>query len=260
MSGPVMHASIERKFNLGNYQTKSITVGISQVPLHATDAMIADMLKTSARVVEALDRQIEHELGPRDPKALYAPEQSPAPEYTEPSPQPSPQPPVASGKAEAWDPPAPSIPDESQVTVPHVSVFGVDVTIPPAELLLQPIEATAPDGGQGRQLRALSASLTEAGFKEGDRHWASLAVIQAAFGGIARVKVTSLKDLTKGEAHVILDFLMGADAAAISELKTATSALKGQLVMKNDGECCDLFPFCDCPGTIELNSKKVALV
>ena len=55
MSGPVMHASIERKFNLGNYQTKSITVGISQVPLHATDAMIADMLKTSARVVEALD-------------------------------------------------------------------------------------------------------------------------------------------------------------------------------------------------------------
>ena len=241
MSGPVMHASIERKFNLGNYQTKSITVGISQVPLHATDAMIADMLKTSARVVEALDRQIEHELGPRDPKALYAPEQSPAPEYT----QPSPQPPVASGKAEAWDPPAPSIPDESQVTVPHVSVFGVDVTIPPAELLMQPIEATAPDGGQGRQLRALNASLTEAGFKEGDRHWASLAIIQAAFGGIARVKVTSLKDLTKGEAHVILDFLMGADAAAISELGRKASALKGQLVIEPDPKYCDQHPFCE---------------
>jgi hypothetical protein len=254
MSGPIMHASITRRFNLGNYQSKDITIGISQVPLHATDAMIADMLKTGSRIVDAIDRQIEHQLGPRNPAVfeadddgkdkVWSEEAVSTVKITEDS-EASEVPPVASGKAEAWDPPAPSIPDESQVTVPHVSVFGVEVTIPPAELLMQPIEATAPDGGQGRQLRALNASLTEAGFKEGDRHWASLAIIQAAFGGIARVKVTSLKDLTKGEAHVILDFLMGADAAAISELGRKASALKGQLVIEPDPKYCDQHPFCE---------------
>lgn len=242
MSGPTMHCSIERKFNLGNFQTKTITVGISQVPLHATDAMVADMLKTSATIVEALDRQIEHEFSHRDMKAFAA--------TYETKPEPTAEAPKAQADTKLTPDEDPwegaevnRIPDESEVSLPTASVFGVDVALPPAELLVQPIEATAPDGGQGRQLKALNASLTEAGFKDGDRHWASLAIIQAAYGGMARTALTSLKDLTKGEAHVVLDFLFNADAAAISALKQATSAKKGQLVI--DAEFCDMHPFCE---------------
>lgn len=249
MSGPTMHCSIERKFNLGNFQTKTITVGISQVPLHATDAMVADMLKTSATIVEALDRQIEHEFSHRDMKAFagtakFGSEEavstvksSEGSEALRSTPAPEPI-------ADPWEGAEVNrIPDESEVSLPTASVFGVDVALPPAELLVQPIEATAPDGGQGKQLKALNASLTEAGFKDGDRHWASLAIIQAAYGGMARTALTSLKDLTKGEAHVILDFLFNADAAAISALRQSTSAKKGQLVI--DAEFCDLHPFCE---------------
>lgn len=237
MSGPTMHCSIERKFNLGNYQTKTVTVGISQVPLHATDAMVADMLRTSATVVEALERQIEHEFAPRDMSALVAP--APQPEPTSEPLKQDDDPWVEDAKMVA---PAP-IPDESEVSLPTADVFGVTVTLPPAELLLQPIEATAPDGGQGKQLKALNAGLTEAGFKDGDRHWASLAIIQATYGGMARTEVKSLKDLTKGEAHVILDWLFHATDAAVSRLRQATSAKKGQLVI--DSEFCDDHPFCE---------------
>lgn len=258
-----MHCSIERKFNLGNYQTKTVTVGISQVPLHATDAMVADMLKTSATVVEALDRQIEHDFNPRNPQAL---DEAPALEEKIRSEEPvstvkitegsealrSADPPkreiIASGKADPWeDAEVKRIPHESDVTLPTIHVLGIDVMAPQAEWLVEPIEELDPAGGQGKQMKHLNTALTSAGFKDGDRHWASLAIIKAAYGGIARTSLTSLKQLTRGEAHVVTAWLMEAGEAELSALRKATSALKGQLVM-GDGRpegCCDEFPFCD---------------
>lgn len=274
MSGPTMHAAVTRKFNLGNWESKEITIGVSQVPLHATDAMVASMLQTANRVVGAIEAHIDAEFNHRNPRAFDgepiaiqpqpeisgqahswedfgvhsseagAVRQSPRPEEPRPAP-----------RATGGGVPAP-IPDESEVTINTAHVFGVDVSLPPAELLLQPIEQTDPNGGQGRQMKYLNTALTSAGFVDADRHWASLAIIKEVYGGMARTSLTSLKELTKGEAHVIADFFMSAGEAEISQLRSATSALKGQLVMKSDGECCDLFPFCDCPGTIDINLTR----
>lgn len=237
-----MHASITRRFNLGNYQSKDITIGISQVPLHATDAMIADMLTTGGRIVEAIDRQIEHELGPRNPAAFVEPDGKP----DDPNPEPARvEAPVASGRAHSWETPEPAarIPDESEVNLNTVHIYGVDVVIPPAGWLIEKVEATDPTGGQSKTMRHMNAALTSAGFAEGDRHWASLALIQAAFGGMARTELKSLKDLTKGEAHVVTSYFMEAGEAEIGELRRATSALKGQLVIGE--QYCDQHPFCE---------------
>lgn len=235
MSGPTMHAAVTRKFNLGNWESKEITIGVSQVPLHATDAMVASMLQTANRVVGAIEAHIDAEFNHRNPRAFDG---EPIAVQIQPEPE-------IGGKVYAWEEPALNrIPDESEVAINTVSVFGVDVTIPPAELLLEPIEQTDANGGQGRQMKYLNTALTSAGFVDGDRHWASLAIIQAAFGGVARTKLTSLKELTKGEAHVVADFFMSAGEHEISQLRTATSAIKGQLVI-GESKFCEEHPFCE---------------
>lgn len=122
--------------------------------------------------------------------------------------------------------PAP-IPSDSEVST-TIDVFGVPVGIPPLEWAKESITKT---GGEsdGGQCKALNTVLGEFGYRGGDRHYATLAIIQQWHD--MRAVLNSISDLTRAEAHLVLEFL---DAAADNEeahaaLHEATQALKGQV-------------------------------
>lgn len=127
--------------------------------------------------------------------------------------------------------PAPSdIPGEDEIST-KLSIFGVDVDIPPMEWAKVPITEVSTEGEGGGQLKALNTVLSLIGYKGKDRHWASLAILHAAFGPF-RGTLDSLKDLTKAEAHVILSYLDAATPESNVLLFDAACAMKGQIPLR----------------------------
>jgi len=132
-----------------------------------------------------------------------------------------------------------AIPDESEVEAPQpekLCAFDVEIDKPPTEHFLEPITEVNADGTGKGQLCALNVVLTENYFKEKDRHWAALALVQAMFGAVARVKIGSLRDLTKGEASAILNWFELAGDQAKMRLRAAASRLKGQIPLPDSVE------------------------
>lgn len=241
MSGPTMYASITRKFNLGNFESREVTVGISQVPLAATDAVIAEMLSTGGRLVDALDKQIEFQFnsGPapeiaHEKPSVHSPNLEPT-VFVEPVPAPVA---VTAG-----------IPDEADVVTHTRTAFGVEVTMPPDPWFRQPVEATDPVTlRQSKVMRHLNAALTSAGFAGDQRHGAALAIISESKAS-GRTVLASLKDLTRGESQIVIDWLNSAGAVEIEALRLHLAVVgSGSGSGHTELECCDLFPFCDCEG------------
>ena len=80
-------------------------------------------------------------------------------------------------------------------------------------------------------MKALNTVLSLIGYEGKDRHWASLAILHAAFGPF-RATLDSLKDLTKAEAHVILSYLDAATPESKVLLFDAACAMKGQIPLR----------------------------
>lgn len=91
------------------------------------------------------------------------------------------------------------------------NVLGISIKFPPATWHNEPLTTRDEDGGQGGQLRALNAGLTNAGYGGKLRHAAAMELLTAygpVTGEVAvRSSVDSLNDLTKAEASILLDWL-----------------------------------------------------
>lgn len=134
--------------------------------------------------------------------------------------------------------PPPYIPADHEAETPKpetLSAFGLTIDAPPIEWATEKITEINVDGTGGGQLKALNTALGEAEYKAKDRHWATLALLQALYGGIARTQIDSLKDLTKLEASALLNWFEIAhdlDAEEFAHwiaLGEATKALKGAI-------------------------------
>ncbi len=44
---PSIHITLDRKINLGNYESAAVTIGLSRIPVGATEEQIAQMLETA---------------------------------------------------------------------------------------------------------------------------------------------------------------------------------------------------------------------
>lgn len=142
-------------------------------------------------------------------------------------------PPTVEGSAVAHAPAPTETPTPAEIPAPSdvssdLNVYGVLLPLPSLELAKNKITLVNRDGTGGGQMRALNTVLGENGYKGGDRHWACLAIVHAAFGPL-RATLGSLHELTEAEAHVCLSFFDTANIDHRMSLHAAASALKGQL-------------------------------
>ena len=105
------------------------------------------------------------------------------------------------------------------------TVFGVEIPLPDPAWLLEPITQVNNDGNGGGQLKAVNTALGHAGYKGKDRHPAALAILQAygelSMGTEVRDELTSISDLSKAEAHIVLSFLELAETDDLQALRIA---------------------------------------
>jgi phage recombination protein Bet len=102
--------------------------------------------------------------------------------------------------------------------------FGVQVEKMPAQQTFQ-ADATPAQFGK------LMAEIQEAGFTEdADRHLAAEILLSALLG--RQFDVQSFKDLQKGHAMLLIDWLMKASDASIAQLRAAMDQFRGQPVLE----------------------------
>jgi hypothetical protein len=135
----------------------------------------------------------------------------------------------AISEADAARHPIFEIPDDTDAAT-SVLVLGARIPLPNLEWANEPITMEGTDGRAG-QMVALNAGLTEVGYGKGKRHAACLAILEAfsrAAGLPVREELTSVKELTKMEAHILLCWLQNPRPDTIAELKNAIDAMTGQ--------------------------------
>lgn len=115
------------------------------------------------------------------------------------------------------------IPLDDEVKTSSIA-FGVDIPFPAEPWFHEPITETNADGNGGGQMTAINAGLTKIGHGGKGRHAACEAILRD-YGPIywrePLSDITSVRDLTKGDASVILTWLALADANAMAGLNQA---------------------------------------
>ena len=125
------------------------------------------------------------------------------------------------------------IPAETDVQTSS-EVFGCEIPLPPSSWLEIPVTEISNEGGPG-QLTAINAGLTKLGYGGKDRYAAAQIILQA-YGPICGAPVieaiTSIRDLNKAEASIVLSFLKLADDEALNRLRIAFDVTTGQSQME----------------------------
>ncbi len=241
MSEPTVSVTVERRKNLGRYEHENVSIGIYRIPWNASADDIQHAIDTgdlaAAMLQDAVGQRI-NQLQARFDALLDSPVSCPNCGDTLTgtdcercasliAAQIEPAEPVAEP-----EPAEPPIPHDDEVSTPDelkLTAFGVTVDVPWLDWMIEPITEINRDGTGGGQLKALNTALGVAGFKGKDRHWASLALLQAFYGALGRVQIDSLKELTRGEAHVLLEWFEQDDPEAILGVSLEASKLKGYI-------------------------------
>lgn len=115
-----------------------------------------------------------------------------------------------------------AIPHESEVET-HLYAFGVKMSLPPSDWHKESITLVNADGEGGGQMVAVNAALTGIGYGGAKRHRTAQAILDqiGSLFGEPVTQVTSIHDLTKAEAHLILTFIDNATPASLNDLYRA---------------------------------------
>lgn len=196
---PYISCTIEQKVNLGNYQTATVSITVSRIPLGASAQYIADAAETGELCANVLNEiiagRIADKLGKVAPGFEFDFNKAAAPD------------PLQGSALAQLDEPhkEPEIPSAAEITQHWPTAFNIAVD--PGEAHWSTEDIT------GEQMKALNTVLSNNGFKNDLRHAATNALL-AELGG--ERTISSLKDLTKGEAHVLLGWLRAAEADGIA--------------------------------------------
>ncbi len=204
---PYISCTIEQKVNLGNYQTATVSITVSRIPLGSSAQYIAEAAETGELCANVLNEiiagRIADKLGKVAPGFEFDFNKAAAPDTLQ-----------GSALAQLDEPhKEPAIPSVAEITQHWSKAFNIAVD--PGE----PIWAT--EGILADQMKAINTALSNNGFKQAARHKAINALL-AEFG--SPKTITSLYNLTRAEAHVVLGWLREAekDGIAIAALSVHT--------------------------------------
>ncbi len=203
MYEPYISCTIEQKVNLGNYQTATVSITVSRIPLGSSARYIADAAETGELCANVLNEiiagRIADKLGKVAPGFAFDFGRAAAP---------ADEPDGLEGSAIAQlDQPhkEPAIPSAAEITQGWPKAFNLAVD--PGE----PMWSTESIGAD--QMKALNTVLGNNGYKQAARHKA-LNTLLAEFG--SDKKIDSLYKLTRAEAHVLLGWFRAAEADGIA--------------------------------------------
>lgn len=129
------------------------------------------------------------------------------------------------------------IPYSSEVSIGSTA-FGIQINWPPVDWTGYPITEINADGTKGGQMLALNAGLTAINCGKGDRHTACEEILRA-YGPIhslhLREAVGSLRELTKAEASVCLEWIANAEQQHIQQLHVAMGGVSQSV--QEEQEC-----------------------
>jgi hypothetical protein len=117
--------------------------------------------------------------------------------------------------------------DDIDLPTPFTPVLGIGIRIPPVDdpRWSEPISERNRDGCGHGQLMAINAALTSRGFRGGERHQASSAILNgvdyADDRPRANVEIESIRDLSMAQACIILEWLDQAEDNDIDRLHEA---------------------------------------
>lgn len=116
--------------------------------------------------------------------------------------------------------PAPVIPAAETVDTGWRYAFGIGVKLPDDETMFEiPISRINADGSGGGQLKAINTALSSIGYHKEDRFLAINTLLQAFTSEEANI--TSTNDLTRADAHILLEWVGRADEDALGSLAVA---------------------------------------
>lgn len=197
---PYISCTIEQKVNLGNYQTATVSITVSRIPLGSSAQYIADAAETGELCANVLNEiiagRIADKLGKVAPGFEFDFNKAAAP-ADEPAP---------TALAQLDEPhKEPAIPSAAEITQHWPTAFNIAVD--PGE----PLWAT--EGILADQMKALNTVLGVHGYKQAARHKA-LNTLLKEFG--SEKKIDTLYKLTRAEAHVLLGWFRAAEADGIA--------------------------------------------
>lgn len=221
---PRIHVGIEHPYVTREGRIGRITINLSGIPSTAGEGLIDEMLAPARIAGDKLAEEIRRRLGVQMSE-LPGREEVPTP----------PVDPDAFGRTAPEQPKGTfdvsrimqPLPEPTELPSDEIktggTIFGVEIPFPPVEWLDEAItEGPQPNGSEG-QLKALQAALGAIGIKGGDRYRAC-AIMLGEYGPIhgqaALTAVSSTRDLSKADAHVILSFLDAADPDDLFALQT----------------------------------------
>ncbi|AIE83508.1 DEAD/DEAH box helicase [Fimbriimonas ginsengisoli] len=243
MEEPQIHVGVERPFRLPDGQVARITINLSRIPATASDSLITSMMGRATTglaliLAEAEDRarnmtrpprplfvnvdaladeplngelDIDEEDDDREETIDDLPKEPPATPNLAPI-DPAPTAPVVA-----------AIPREEDLRVDGAEAFGIFIPYPPEEWNYEAITEIGVNGGAG-QLTALNAGLTSIGFGGARRHAACFAIL-SEYGDLPTAavidEVSSTRDLSKADAHIVLSWLEQARPENVAELANA---------------------------------------
>jgi hypothetical protein len=117
--------------------------------------------------------------------------------------------------------------DDIDLPTPFTPVLGIGIRIPPVDdpRWSEPISERNRDGCGHGQLMAINAALTSRGFRGGERHRASSAILNgvdyADDRPRAEVEIESIRNLSMAQACIILEWLDQAEDNDIDRLHQA---------------------------------------
>ena len=118
--------------------------------------------------------------------------------------------------------PASVIPAAETVDTGWRYAFGIGVRLPDDETMFEiPISRINADGSGGGQLKAINTALSSIGYHKEDRFLAINALLHAFTSEEANI--TSTNDLTRADAHILLEWIGRADEDALGGLAVAVS-------------------------------------
>jgi hypothetical protein len=224
-----IHVGITRRLPDGKGGHIETTINLSGIPAFANSEYIRAMRETAHLAREMILDEIEGRAAaqvespaPRKFVSLVAPDPTTALEPTVATSAPTLEQQINAIAERLTESPVPAA---ETVDTGTRWAFLTAVRLPADETAFEtPITRVNADGTGGGQLKAINTSLSAIGYKDADR-FAAINTLLEAFTS-EDPGITSTNDLTRADAHMILEWIERADDEALAALEDAVAARK----------------------------------